>query len=59
MFDCRCLRFYSVFAGGNTGTAFSIGASTGLLSTQTVLDKETLDNYNLEITVKDSAASPK
>ncbi|KAK3800494.1 hypothetical protein RRG08_043813, partial [Elysia crispata] len=49
---------YSI-TGGNTGSAFSIDASTGLISTQTILDRETLDNYNLEVTVTDSGVSPK
>ncbi|GFO15617.1 protocadherin fat 4, partial [Plakobranchus ocellatus] len=48
---------YSI-TGGNTGTAFSIDSS-GVISTLVVLDKETLDNYDLEITITDSGVSPK
>ncbi|GFR96077.1 cadherin EGF LAG seven-pass G-type receptor 3, partial [Elysia marginata] len=49
---------YSITAG-NTGSAFTIDASSGLISTQTVLDRETLDNYDLEITIADSGVSQK
>ena len=45
---------YSI-TGGNTGTAFSINASTGVLSTEFQLDHETVASYTLTILVSDGA----
>ena len=45
---------YSI-TGGNTGTAFSINASTGVLSTEFQLDHETVASYSLTILVSDGA----
>ena len=46
---------YSSWAivSGNTGTAFSIDASTGAISTNTTLDRETLASYTLGLQVSD------
>ena len=39
--------------GGNTGTAFAIDASSGVITTATALDYETLTSYTLTISVSD------
>ena len=38
---------------GNTGTVFSINASTGVISTSAALDRETIASYSLGIQVSD------
>ena len=46
---------YTLLAAGNTGTAFGIDSSTGVLSVVGAIDYETLTSYSLVVEVDDMA----
>ena len=55
--DADASTTYSAWAivSGNTGTAFTINSSTGVISTNATLDRETIASYSLGITVSDGS----
>jgi len=49
---------YSI-SGGNTNTDFRIDSGSGLIQVSNTLDRETTDQYLLEVTVVDAGATPR
>ena len=53
-------RFFTyAIASGNVGAKFSIDASSGVISVQASLDRETLASYQLSVTATDTGTPPR